>query len=849
MPNRLFNAIKFQVLLVAFSTLLLSSCSNLSIKHIPSDNHNDRIRYLVIHHTTIDYQESIEALTRKDNVSSHYLIPESNDPSYYQNQLQAVQLVDELDRAWHAGVSHWQGKDGLNDQSIGIELVYKSPCVEESPLEQDQSDYLNIESNTNITPVKMESGLNIHASSDRICFYPDYDEKQIEILITLIKDILKRHPEITPDRIIGHSDIAPDRRIDPGPKFPWHRLYKEGIGAWYEDETVSKYWQLFHRKPVSISLVQGTLKAYGYGILETGIMDAQTVNALTVFQMHFRPWEVDGQISAETVATLFALIERYRETRLETLLDRYQLESETIQYAEEETPIGQLKGKFSNKILSNRKHVDNRKIFKSYQGQGELEIDSDGAESADIFVNGKKVKSIKNLAGKNHKNINLSKYTQDGYNTIKVDNISPADGKLSINIPFPILIKGSPESVGFSKKKLKKVDQLINQEVEKGFPGATLLVAKNGKIIKHSAYGYSLRYNEQGEELKSPVKMTKDTLFDMASNTKMYATNFALKKLASEGKVDVNLPINSYLKEYRGDNRETRLVKDLLTHSAGYPAEILFHDKHNQYGEHFFSQNKEYTQRLLVDKVPFIHERNIQSLYSDIDYMLLGTLIERVTGMELDQYLEHEIYKPLGLSRTLFNPLNKNIKLSSIAATELNGNTRQGTIDFENARRNVIHGEVHDEKAFYSMQGVSGHAGLFSNAKETAVLASVILNRGGYGNTRLFDKSEMDQFFKPSELNITMGLGWRRAGNGERSWQFGPYASPYAIGHTGWTGTVTVIDPFHDLIIVLLTNRKHSPMLERCEGSDCKLVFTGDEFETGKYGSIISLVYEAFLEN
>jgi CubicO group peptidase (beta-lactamase class C family) len=225
--------------------------------------------------------------------------------------------------------------------------------------------------------------------------------------------------------------------------------------------------------------------------------------------------------------------------------------------------------------------------------------------------------------------------------------------------------------------------------------------------------------------------------------------------------------------------------------------------------------------------------------------MLLGTLIERITGKPLDEYVEQEIYKPLGLMNSVFNPLQKGYEKKQIAATELRGNSRDGTVEFENMRNTVIQGEVHDEKAFYSMGGVAGHAGLFSTVQDTAVLASVMLNRGGYGDLGLFDKSIMDQFLKPSDLNVTIGLGWRRAGNGERVWQYGPYASPYAYGHTGWTGTVTVIDPFYDLIIVLLTNKKHSPMILFEEGK----VFSGDSFETGKYGSIISLVYEAFLEN
>ena len=272
-------------------SLCLANCTKTSVRQLPSDNHNDRIRYLIIHYTAIDYEESVEALTKKDGVSAHYLIPEPSDPSYPGGKIEPYQLVNEKDRAWHAGVSYWQGKNGLNDQSIGIELVYQAPCTKEEPLPSDNpDDLLNISA-----PQSYPNGLNIEATSDRICIYPEFDEQQITELIKLTKQILKRNPEISPERITGHADITPARRIDPGPKFPWYRLFKEGIGAWYENETVNKYWQQFQRNLPSISLTQAALKAYGYGVIETGILDAQTINALTVFQMHFRPWRVDGQ--------------------------------------------------------------------------------------------------------------------------------------------------------------------------------------------------------------------------------------------------------------------------------------------------------------------------------------------------------------------------------------------------------------------------------------------------------------------------------------------------------------------------------------------------------------------------
>ena len=815
---------KYQHLLLIACSLLLYSCASSShnIKKIQSANHNDRIRYLIIHHTTIDYKTSLSVLTEPDGVSAHYLIPEGKDPSYTSKKLEAVQLVDEKDRAWHAGRSYWQGQNNLNDQSIGIELVYLSPC-----------------GNAN-QPIEHHTGLNSNALSDRICFYPDFDNQQIEVLIELIKDILKRNPEISATRIIGHADITPDRRIDPGPRFPWQQLYKAGIGAWYENETVTKYWNQFVDNKPSIGVIQAALRAYGYGIIETGILDAPTINALNVFQMHFRPWEVTGKITAQTSATLFALLDRYFPKKLERLQTRLANELTQIPVETKLNYAGQFNGTFPERDPSTRKLVNGRKIFKGYKGKGTLNVLSNGATSADIYINGKRLKQKLNLKDNKESIFDLSAYTKDGYNAIKVENILPPNSALVVNIPFPTLVESRAATAGFSEEKLKKIDTLINNDINNGFPGATLLIAKNGKIIKNTAYGYSRRYNEDGSEVSIPTKAKTSTLYDIASNTKMYATNYALMKLVSENKLDITLPINRYISEYSGEGRDARTVKDLLTHSAGYAPSIHFYSKENSLGPNFYSQDKSNTQYLLTQRVPFIMGRGIKAVYSDTDYMLLGTLIERITGKDLDVYVEEEIYKPLGLSHTLFNPLQKNIEKNQIAATELMGNSRDGQINFENIRTSVVQGEVQDEKAFYSMGGVAGHAGLFSTTKDLATLASVMLNRGGLGEVKLFDKSVIDQFLKPSDLNVTIGLGWRRAGNGERIWQYGPYASPYAYGHTGWTGTVTIIDPFYDLIIVLLTNKKHTKLVDS--------TFIGDTFETGKYGSIIALVYEAFLE-
>lgn len=809
-----------RTLFIAGITLLVISCSTLPISFMQSQNYSQRIKFLVMHYTAIDYQKSVKALVEEGGLSSHYLIPERNDPSYTDGDLKVIQLVEESGRAWHAGNSYWQGREDLNDQSIGIEIVNVPQCMRDSPdtkLQQREND------------------------PDRLCLFPDYDPKQIELLITLSKDILARNPDISPTAVVGHSDIAPTRKNDPGPRFPWFQLYQAGIGAWYDNDTLQKYWQMFNDHPLSIGLMQRALNIYGYGIVETGLNDSATFDTLSAFQMHFMPWSVNGQVDSKTAAALFALIEKYFPQRIDALMGRYE--------AEKQPPIPpvnlgyfQIEETFPNTERSTREWVNDRTIFKSYAGEGQLIIDNLNAQSADIYVNGEKLNIDSSLQAYQRYSYSLARRTKDGENTLKVANVLPEGSSIKVMIPFPTL----KEAKSLNGKQFSKVDELINNDVEAGFPGAVLLVLKDGEIIKRSAYGYARKYADGGMPLAQPIKMQTDHLFDLASNTKMFATNFALMKLVSEGKIDVTRPISDYLPEYQGQGRESRLVRDLLTHTAGYSPQVRFFTKDNELGPRFYSQNKKQTEHLLLTRVPFEVGRQTKAVYSDTDYMLLGLLVERVTHTSLDRFVEQEIYHPLALQHTLFNPLRKGFAPSQFAATEINGNTRDGKVDFDNVRTYVLQGEVHDEKAFYSLDGVAGHAGLFSDVDDLAVLAQTLLNGGGYGQHKMFNRAVLDKFVKPEEGDSSFGLGWRRADHGQQKWHFGPYASPYAYGHTGWTGTVTVIDPAYDLAIILLTNARHSKIVEREDGHGAE--FKGKLFETGKYGSIISLVYEAILD-
>jgi CubicO group peptidase (beta-lactamase class C family) len=343
--------------------------------------------------------------------------------------------------------------------------------------------------------------------------------------------------------------------------------------------------------------------------------------------------------------------------------------------------------------------------------------------------------------------------------------------------------------------------------------------------------------------------MENDTLFDLASNTKMYAANFALQKLASEGKIDIHAKVQDYIPEFKDTEadvikgKDTMRIIDVLHHTAGFKPDPQYHNP--KVSKELYSQERVKTIEN-INKTPLTYEPGTQNVYSDVDYMLLGTIVEKITGQKLDEYVENELYKPLNLKDTVFNPLQKGFKPKEIAATELLGNTRDGVIHFPNIRTHTLQGEVHDEKAFYSMEGVSGHAGLFSTTSDLAVLLQVMLNGGGYGNEKLFDEETIEEFVAPSEKNATYGLGWRLNGNDSMDWMFSKYASDSAYGHTGWTGTVTIIDPEQDLGIVLLTNKKHSPLVNPAANSN---QFFGDLFTTGSYGSVVTAVYEALESN
>lgn len=248
------------------AAVLLASCAStpgqappkLDIdRSIQAQSQNSRVEFIVLHYTSASNERSLELLSRR-NVSSHYLITDEPEPHVYQ-------LVDESRRAWHAGVSQWYERTDMNSASIGVEIVNAGGAGKQ---------------------------------------WSPYNRAQIETLIVLLQDIAQRH-QIKAHNIVGHSDIAPQRKVDPGPLFPWKRLADAGLGRWYDENLARQYQAEFERDGLpDVFWLQRQLERLGYAVPKSGKLDKATRNVIAAFQMHYRPSLYDGIPDAQTLAIL-----------------------------------------------------------------------------------------------------------------------------------------------------------------------------------------------------------------------------------------------------------------------------------------------------------------------------------------------------------------------------------------------------------------------------------------------------------------------------------------------------------------------------------------------------------------
>lgn len=259
----------FRLSLALLASAVLAGCATRGPAGLDLDtsvtavSQASRVRSIVLHYTTLDDAQSMQQLS-KGKVSAHYLVTESG---------KTYRLVDENRAAWHAGSSSWYGNIAMNSTSIGIEIV-----------------------NAGWT-----------SGPDGKPLWHPYNERQLRALSILLPDIIQRHG-ITPENIVGHSDIAPQRKVDPGPLFPWKTLAAKGIGRWYDETGAARHLVRLQAEGLpNIAWFQQQLQRLGYACPQNGALDKATINVLAAFQMHYRPALHDGQPDAETAAIMLAM--------------------------------------------------------------------------------------------------------------------------------------------------------------------------------------------------------------------------------------------------------------------------------------------------------------------------------------------------------------------------------------------------------------------------------------------------------------------------------------------------------------------------------------------------------------
>ena len=351
------------------------------------------------------------------------------------------------------------------------------------------------------------------------------------------------------------------------------------------------------------------------------------------------------------------------------------------------------------------------------------------------------------------------------------------------------------ETVAVSATRLAEMDSVIADEIIKGrLPGAVVSVGRKGRLVWQKAYGS--RVVDPARE-----QMTADTVFDVASLTKVVATATSIMILVERGKLRLNDPVSRYIPEVKGDGRDRVTIEQLLTHVSGYAPDFDLRER--------WTGHNEAIKRLLTE--PLRNAPGTRFTYSDIGFIALGEVVGRVSGLPLDQFAKKNIFEPLKMRDTGFRPPAD--LQSRIAPTE----KRRGQLSYlGDTAANVgpegevwLRGQVHDPTS-YRMNGVAGHAGLFSTASDLAIYSQMILNGGEYGGVRILAPLTVAEMTRPrivTSTGGTRGLGWDI--NSSFSSNRGEIFPLGSFGHTGFTGTSIWIDPASEMFVVFLSNRVH----------------------------------------
>ena len=339
----------------------------------------------------------------------------------------------------------------------------------------------------------------------------------------------------------------------------------------------------------------------------------------------------------------------------------------------------------------------------------------------------------------------------------------------------------APTAVGMSASRLTKIDHVIERGITAGgYPGAAVVVGRRGSAVWEKGFG------RLGWNASDPAVDAQNTIYDLASLTKVIGTTTALMILFDDGKIRLDDPVRQFIPDFTGENKDRVTIRMLLEHRSGLPA-----------GRDIWRiASSPADARRAIIETPLAFYPGQYYEYSDLGADMLGFVVESASGKPLDQFLRERVFTPLGMVNTSFRP--SDTLRTRVAPTADNP-----------PRGYPLRGEVHDENA-YALGGVAGHAGMFSTAADLSVFAQMMLNGGEFQGARLIADSTVSLFTKRAAG--TRALGWDTCG-GKGS--CGKYLSDRAYGHTGFTGTSVWIDPDRKMFVILLTNRVHEARAKR----------------------------------
>lgn len=374
------------------------------------------------------------------------------------------------------------------------------------------------------------------------------------------------------------------------------------------------------------------------------------------------------------------------------------------------------------------------------------------------------------------------------------------------------IVKNEKDPSWHHTEQLVKVDSIVTGAIaQKVFPGSVVMAVHEGEIVYHKAFG-NYRY-------ESSPAMTLESIFDLASVTKISATTISVMKLYEQGKLDLKKKLGDYLPMVRGTNKENLGIEDILLHQAGLVPFIAFYketidEKTGAPNPAVYRSQPEpgFTVRVADgiymrnDWEDTMFARILKSplgpqgkyVYSDNDFIFLGKIVEQISGMKLDEYVQKNFYRPMGMVSTGFKPRER-FAVAKMAPTETE----------KHFRRQTTQGDVHDEGASM-FGGVAGHAGLFSNAYDLAMLYQMLLNGGEFNGVRYLDRETIDLFTAYHSRNSRRGYGFDKPEK-DNATRKEPYPSSMissrGYGHTGFTGTCVWVDPKYNIVYVFLSNR------------------------------------------